>query len=70
MTRLEFIRGTGRWLILIILLAAGGFLIESRRVTLRSYCKDDSNCAGCGLKRVCNPPEANKSKADEKEENI
>jgi hypothetical protein len=67
MTRIEFIRSSGRWTILLLLMAAGGFLLASRRISLRNYCTSDPNCAGCGLKRVCRPVEENKAKSDEKE---
>lgn len=50
---------------LLVLLAAGGFLFASRRVSFRNYCAANSDCAGCGLNRVCNPPEENKVKSDE-----
>jgi len=65
MTRIEFIRSSGRWLMLLFLLATGGFLFASRRVTLRSYCTSKTNCAGCGLSRVCKPGEEDKVKSDE-----
>jgi hypothetical protein len=67
MTRLEFLRSTGRWLMVLGLLAAGGFLIASRRISLRDYCAADSNCTDCGLRGVCNPPEESITKTDEKE---
>jgi hypothetical protein len=67
MTRIEFIRNTGRWLVLLGLLAAGGFLFASRRISLRNYCAAGSNCNGCGLNRVCHPQEKKKVKSYEKE---
>jgi hypothetical protein len=67
MTRIEFIRNTGRWMMVLGLLAAGGFLIASHRISRTDYCAADSNCAGCGLRRVCNPPEDYQAKTDEKE---
>jgi hypothetical protein len=50
---------------LLFLLATGGFLFASRRVSLHSYCTSNANCAGCGLNRVCKPPQENKVKSDE-----
>ncbi len=51
----------------LVMLATGGFLIASRRVSMRDYCAADSNCAGCGLRRLCKQPEVNKVKTNEKE---
>jgi hypothetical protein len=65
MTRIEFIRSAGRWFMLLFLLAAGGFLFASRRISFRNYCAANSDCADCGLNRVCNTPEENKVKSDE-----
>jgi hypothetical protein len=67
MTRIEFIRSSGRWLMVLLMMAAGGFLMASRRISLRGYCTADPNCAGCGLKRVCKSVKENKVKSDEKE---
>ena len=53
---------------LLLLMAAGGFLLASRRISLRNYCSSDPNCAACGLKKVCGPAEEKKAKSDEKEE--
>jgi hypothetical protein len=50
---------------LLFLLAAGGFLFASRRISFRNYCAANSDCADCGLNRVCNTPEENKVKSDE-----
>jgi hypothetical protein len=55
---------------LLFLLATGGFLFASRRVSLRSYCTSNANCAGCGLSRVCKPGEENKVKSDEEKQKI
>jgi hypothetical protein len=53
---------------MLLLLAAGGFLFASRRVSLRNYCTSNTDCAGCGLKVVCKPAEENKVKPDEEKE--
>jgi len=50
-----------------LMLAAGGFLFASRRISMQNYCASNQDCTGCGLKRVCKPAEENKSKSDEKE---
>jgi hypothetical protein len=67
MTRIEFVRGTGRWLMVMLMLAAGGFLLAARRISLGSYCAAKANCTGCGLNRVCHPREEDEKKSDEKE---
>jgi len=51
----------------LLMLAAGGFLFASRRISLRNYCTSNPDCAGCGLRKVCKPAEDNKAKSDEKE---
>jgi hypothetical protein len=57
-------------MMVLLLLAASGFLIASRRISLRNYCTANDNCASCGLRRVCNSPEENKVKPDEEKEKI
>ena len=55
MKRIEFIRNAGRWLMLGLILASGGFLMTSREISLRHFCADDAHCDGCGLQRFCRP---------------
>jgi hypothetical protein len=62
MKRIEFIRGTGRWLMMGLILASVGFLVTSRKITLRQFCADDPACAGCGLKNLCRPQDENNSR--------
>ena len=65
MTRIEFIKNTGRWLMLLLMLAAGGFLFATRRISFRNHCAATADCAACGLNRVCRPREEKKVKSDE-----
>ena len=65
MTRVEFIRSAGRWFMLLFLLAAGGFLFASRRVSHGKYCAVNADCTNCGLNSLCKPAEENKVKSDE-----
>lgn len=52
---------------LLLLLAAGGFLFASRRVTHGKYCAVNADCANCGLNSLCKPAEENKVESDEEE---
>jgi hypothetical protein len=67
MTRIEFLRSSGRWLMLLLMLAAGGFLFASRRISFRNYCTSIPGCVSCGLKGVCREAVDTKAKSDEKE---
>jgi hypothetical protein len=67
MTRTQFIRGTGRWLMLLMILAAGGFMVAYRKISLRDHCASSANCGSCGLRGVCHPREEEKTESDEKE---
>ena len=51
----------------MLILAAGGFLFASRRISMQDYCAANADCAGCRLRRVCKPAEENKAITDEKE---
>jgi hypothetical protein len=62
MKRIEFIRSAGRWLMIGLILASGGFLMTSRKISLRHFCADDAPCAGCGLQRLCRPQDETRKK--------
>ena len=70
MTRNEFVRSTGRWLMLSVILAMAGLLLASQRVSIGNYCGTRSNCAGCGLRKVCSPADKNKIIPHEQEEKL
>jgi hypothetical protein len=62
MKRIEFIRSSGRWLMILLILASGGFLMTSRKISMRRFCAADAPCDGCELKGFCHPQEENKTK--------
>ncbi len=66
MTRIEFIRNTGRWMIFLLMMAAGGFLFASGRISLRDACPADPDCNACGFNRICKRAETIKDRLDEK----
>jgi hypothetical protein len=70
MTRIDFIRSAGRWLMLSVILSAAGLLLATRRISFRNYCGAKTNCAGCGLGRVCFPEDENKTKSDGEKEKL
>ena len=70
MTRNEFIRNAGRWLMLSVILSATGLLLATRRISFRNYCGTDKNCAGCGLSKVCYPENENNTTTHGEEEKL
>jgi hypothetical protein len=51
---------------LLFLLAVGGFLLASRRISFRNYCAADAECAACGLSQVCKTADEKTLRSDEK----
>ena len=67
MTRSEFIKNSGRWMLVILILAGGAFLMASRRISPGPYCGASADCSGCGWKRICSRTEKTKTRQDEAE---
>jgi hypothetical protein len=70
MDRKEFIRDSGRWIILSLLtIFTAGFVLR-RRISLEDTCSISGQCRGCSSLSYCNLPEAIKLRKDEEEKGI
>jgi hypothetical protein len=67
MDRKEFIRISGRWMILSLVVVFGAGLIIKRRVSTGSTCNISDPCSKCGSLSSCNLPKAVKYKKNEQE---
>jgi hypothetical protein len=66
MDRKEFIRISGRWIILgLLTVFTAGFILR-RRVSPENTCNIPGQCSGCASLSSCNFPEAIKLRKDEK----
>jgi hypothetical protein len=72
MDRKEFIKTSGRWMILGVLTAFTGGLVLKRRISVnKDACSISSGrCRECAILASCNLPEAVKLRNDEKEKGI
>jgi hypothetical protein len=58
MDRKEFIRITGRWMILSLVAVFSAGLIIKRRVSTGNICSVSDPCSQCGSLSSCNLPKA------------
>jgi len=70
MDRKEFIRISGRWIILGVLTVFTAGVILERRVSLGNTCNLTGQCKGCAFLSSCKLPEAIKLRKDEEEKGI
>jgi hypothetical protein len=70
MNRKEFIRVSGRWMILSVVAAFSAGLILRRRISLENNCSISDHCRECVSVLSCNLPKAIKFRKDEKEKGI
>jgi hypothetical protein len=70
MDRKEFIRISGRWIILSLLTVFTAGVILKRRVSPGNSCDLTGQCRGCSSLSSCNLPEAIKLRKDEEEKGI
>jgi len=64
MKRKEFIRNSGRWLILCSIGVFTGYLTLNRRITGVSECEGDSLCSGCERFSTCTLQKAKRARED------
>lgn len=70
MDRKEFIRISGRWMILGLMTAFSAGLILKRRVSAAGECSISDPCSQCASLSSCNLPEAVKYRKDGKEKDF
>jgi hypothetical protein len=70
MDRKEFIRTSGRLIILGFLTALSAAFILKRQVSVPKTCDKAGQCNGCASLLSCNLPEAVKLRKDEREKGI
>ena len=56
MTRKEFMTGSGRIIIAILMLSGTGFLAVKRRISRYGICSDNTGCTACSLNTLCGDP--------------
>jgi hypothetical protein len=67
MDRKEFIRTSGRWMILSLITAFSAGLIVKRQISHGNACNISDPCSQCGSLSACNLPKALKFRKDEQE---
>jgi len=71
MERKEFIRISGRWLILgLIAVFTGGLVVKKQISTEKAACSKSTRCMDCTVLSSCTLPEAVKLRNDEKDKGI
>jgi hypothetical protein len=70
MDRREFIRNSGRWIILSLLIAGAGRFIFRNRASSQNECKTNVYCNKCGFAASCTLPQAIKFRKNEKEKSL
>jgi hypothetical protein len=70
MNRNEFIRTSGRLVILGLIGVFTGGMIYRQRITLKKSCGLNVPCSHCRYVATCNLPEAVNDRENEKEENV
>jgi hypothetical protein len=70
MDRKEFIRITGRWMILSLVALFSAGLIIKQHVSTGNVCSVSTPCSQCGSLSSCNLPEAIKFRKNEQEKGL
>lgn len=66
MNRKDFIKQSGRWVILSVIGLFGAYLATNQKIVMPENCSVALQCKNCGKFAQCTLPQANKVKSDGK----